>query len=305
MPILASYAPTSRLIKNHAFFLKFILGRAYLCAVLAPCRYRYRSQSLTIFVPRSTTREIASRAYLNFHSSDALHKFHQLYQGHAFVDSKGSEHKAQLEWAPYQRVELAAAPRDPLQGTIGAEADYLAFVQAPNEDSKRATVVPAVPPTSTPLLDELRAKALKQRQRQAERNARRNNRRGGKREGAANNSNGGANNSNNLYKRTLKKNAAQGGQTPQSGGQSHAAETPAAPKKSQRRDRSKKGNNKPKPVQPKSTPSAVAPVPTPVVPPVPVTPKLLSRPKISLSSAEFVPKQHATPPPAQYKNFLE
>jgi hypothetical protein len=268
---------------------------------------------LTIFVPRSITREIPSRAYLNFVSFDALHKFHQMYNGHAFVDSKGIEHKAQLEWAPYQRVELAStAPRDPLLNTIGSEPDYIAFVQGPTEDSKRATVVPAAPPTSTPLLDELRAKAQKQRQRQAERNARRNNRRG-KRESAANNSSGassnsGANNSNNLYKRTLKKNAAQGGQTPQSGGQSQAAETPAAPKKSQRRDRSKKGNNnanKPKPVQPKNNPSAVAPAPAPVVPPVPVTPKLLSRPKISLSSAEFVPKQHMTPPPAQYKNFLE
>lgn len=132
-----------------------------------------------------------ARAYVRFLDPTALVEFHKAFDGHIFRDSKGKESVTIVEFAPYQRVHTNSRGRkkDPKQGNIEKDADYLAFVErlskVDDEGVKRgegdllAGLYDAkekerererlkVAGKSTPLLEHLRAMKMKKKEQAAE-----------------------------------------------------------------------------------------------------------------------------------------
>ncbi|KAI8149615.1 Smg-4/UPF3 family-domain-containing protein [Fennellomyces sp. T-0311] len=119
-------------------------------------------------------------------SLEGVIEFHQIFDGHIFIDSKGTEHRAVVEFAPYQKLPKAHKNPDVRQGTIDEDPEYLKFVEslkeAENKPSESKDVgegasqlerlenrlahvtaqnlaaEQANKPTTTPLLEHLRAK---------------------------------------------------------------------------------------------------------------------------------------------------
>ncbi|KAJ1984468.1 hypothetical protein H4R34_000615 [Dimargaris verticillata] len=133
---------------------------------------------------------IFSRAYICFAKAHEATQFHQQFNGHLFVDKQGRKYPALVEFAPCQLYPRAVRSLDPLAATIDEDPDFQAFatvLQGPSQPSEteplqrlqpiKATDAPTVvvgtiavkpndiataTPTSTPLLDYLRDKRLKE-----------------------------------------------------------------------------------------------------------------------------------------------
>uniref|UniRef100_A0A1B6MB38 UPF3 domain-containing protein n=1 Tax=Graphocephala atropunctata TaxID=36148 RepID=A0A1B6MB38_9HEMI len=69
------------------------------------------------------------RAYINFVDQSDLFIFTQKFDGYVFVDSKGNEFPAIVEFAPFQRIPKNRPNRkkDPKVGTIEADPGFIAF----------------------------------------------------------------------------------------------------------------------------------------------------------------------------------
>ncbi|EGF83414.1 hypothetical protein BATDEDRAFT_84963 [Batrachochytrium dendrobatidis JAM81] len=80
-------------------------------------------------------QNVFSRAYLNFIDCDSVLDFFKSCNGHLFVDSKGNEHRAVVEFAPFQRFCKQRKTIDPLVNTLDADADYQAFLQSLSDPS--------------------------------------------------------------------------------------------------------------------------------------------------------------------------
>ncbi|KDE06536.1 hypothetical protein MVLG_03185 [Microbotryum lychnidis-dioicae p1A1 Lamole] len=107
---------------------------------------------------RHDKEDTHSRAYLSFKTPEALVAFHRAYDGWNFKSKAGQVTRAVVEFAPYQNTPSRSNKRDPRQGTIEQDPDFIAFQDAlaspdlpPVEQPAKST------PTSTPLLDHLRA----------------------------------------------------------------------------------------------------------------------------------------------------
>ncbi|KAJ1400086.1 UPF3 domain [Sesbania bispinosa] len=70
-----------------------------------------------------------SRAYLDFKSPDDVLEFAEFFDGHVFVNEKGTQHKALVEYAPSQRVPKPGTKKDGREGTIYKDPDYLEFLK--------------------------------------------------------------------------------------------------------------------------------------------------------------------------------
>jgi len=70
-----------------------------------------------------------SRAYLNFRDVDYVFRFKQAFDGHAFVNERGTQLRCSIEFAPNQRVARGKGKRDTREGTIEKDADYKEFLQ--------------------------------------------------------------------------------------------------------------------------------------------------------------------------------
>lgn len=92
-----------------------------------------------------------SRAYINFKNRDDIIKFRDQFDGYCFVDSRGVEYPAVVEYAPYQGVPKKKAKKDPKVGTILEDPDYLAFIESLKEASEP-------PPSIESHLEEIEAK---------------------------------------------------------------------------------------------------------------------------------------------------
>ncbi|KAL5567391.1 hypothetical protein UlMin_030555 [Ulmus minor] len=70
-----------------------------------------------------------SRAYLDFKRPEDVVEFAEFFEGHVFVNEKGSQFKTSVEYAPSQRVPKQWSKKDGREGTIDNDPDYLEFLE--------------------------------------------------------------------------------------------------------------------------------------------------------------------------------
>ncbi|CAO3643579.1 unnamed protein product [Mucor fragilis] len=102
------------------------------------------SVDYSVYVPgklsKSKAKEsIFSRAYFHFKTTEAVIAFHQGYDGHVFVDSRGNEFRAVVEFALYQKIPKEHQTADARQGTIDEDQDYLDFLESLKAEEKAQT----------------------------------------------------------------------------------------------------------------------------------------------------------------------
>lgn len=83
------------------------------------------------FRPGNAThkRQRHSRAYIDFNSPHDVFDFAHFFHGHVFVNERGAQYKAIVEYAPSQRVPKPTAKKDGREGTIYKDPDYLEFLK--------------------------------------------------------------------------------------------------------------------------------------------------------------------------------
>ncbi|XP_042558428.1 regulator of nonsense transcripts 3B isoform X2 [Dipodomys spectabilis] len=93
-----------------------------------------------------------ARAYINFKNQEDIILFRDRFDGYVFLDNKGQEYPAIVEFAPFQKAaKRKTKKRDTKVGTIDDDPDYRKFLESYATDEKM---------TSTPetLLEEIEAK---------------------------------------------------------------------------------------------------------------------------------------------------
>ncbi|KAK6254154.1 hypothetical protein QUC31_015874 [Theobroma cacao] len=120
-----------------------------------------------------------SRAYIDFKRSEDVLEFAEFFNGHVFVNEKGTQFKTIVEYAPSQRVPKRSSKKDGREGTIlkvfldeHLDLEYLEFleclgkpvenlpsaeIQLERKEAERAGV-PKDTPIVTPLMDFVRQK---------------------------------------------------------------------------------------------------------------------------------------------------
>ncbi|XP_010246764.1 PREDICTED: regulator of nonsense transcripts UPF3 isoform X5 [Nelumbo nucifera] len=113
-----------------------------------------------------------SRAYIDFKRPEDVIEFAEFFDGHIFVNEKGSQFKTIVEYAPSQRVAKSWSKKDGREGTIFKDPEYLEFldliskpvenlpsaeVQLERREAERAGAAKEVP-IVTPLMDFVRQK---------------------------------------------------------------------------------------------------------------------------------------------------
>lgn len=130
-----------------------------------------------------------SRAYINFTKQQDIFMFREKFDNYVFVDSKGVEYPAVVEFAPFQRLpkKRIGKKKDPKCGTIESDSYYTSFLenlknqeidssiaQPKTEYSYQPTDNTVKKITTTPLLEYLKLrKQEKQRLRDEKREERR------------------------------------------------------------------------------------------------------------------------------------
>ncbi|XP_039019729.1 regulator of nonsense transcripts UPF3-like [Hibiscus syriacus] len=113
-----------------------------------------------------------SRAYINFKRPEDVFEFAEFFDGHVFVNEKGTQFKAIVEYAPSQRVPKPGTKKDGREGTIFKDPDYLEFLKLiakPVENLPSAEIqlerkeaelsgAPKETPVVTPLMEFVRQK---------------------------------------------------------------------------------------------------------------------------------------------------
>ncbi|CAI9304415.1 unnamed protein product [Lactuca saligna] len=115
-----------------------------------------------------------SRAYIDFKRPEDVIEFAEFYDGHVFVNEKGTQFKTIVEYAPSQRVPKQWSKKDGREGTIMKDPEYLEFlesvskpvenlpsaeIQLERKEAERAAVGAAKEaPIVTPLMDFVRQK---------------------------------------------------------------------------------------------------------------------------------------------------
>lgn len=71
-----------------------------------------------------------SRAYLSFVNQGDIYIFKEKFDGYVFVDSKGAEYPAVVEFAPFQGLlKSRSRKKDPKVNSIEEEQHYLSFLE--------------------------------------------------------------------------------------------------------------------------------------------------------------------------------
>ncbi|XP_063708367.1 regulator of nonsense transcripts 3B-like [Culicoides brevitarsis] len=73
----------------------------------------------------------SSRAYITFENPEEIFVFRDKYDGYVFVDGKGNEYPAVVEYAPFQGFpKTRSKKRDAKMNTIEQDSHYIAFMEA-------------------------------------------------------------------------------------------------------------------------------------------------------------------------------
>lgn len=72
-----------------------------------------------------------SRAYINFVNQEEIFIFKEKFDDYIFVDEKGNEYPAMVEYAPFQKIpKRRRSKRDPKCGTLEQDPEYLRFLES-------------------------------------------------------------------------------------------------------------------------------------------------------------------------------
>ncbi|XP_027352011.1 regulator of nonsense transcripts UPF3-like isoform X2 [Abrus precatorius] len=114
-----------------------------------------------------------SRAYVDFKRPEDVIDFAEFFNGHVFVNEKGTQFKVIVEYAPSQRVPRQWSKKDGRDGTIYKDSEYLEFlellakpvenlpsaeIQLEKREADRSAVAAKDVPIVTPLMDFVRQK---------------------------------------------------------------------------------------------------------------------------------------------------
>ncbi|XP_069550337.1 regulator of nonsense transcripts 3B [Brachyistius frenatus] len=95
-----------------------------------------------------------ARAYINFKNQDDIVLFRDRFDGYVFIDNRGQEYPAIVEFAPFQKTaKKRSKKKDAKCGTIAEDPDYKKFLEYYNGDDEKFTSTPET------LLEELEAKS--------------------------------------------------------------------------------------------------------------------------------------------------
>ncbi|KAG9338949.1 hypothetical protein JZ751_024339 [Albula glossodonta] len=94
-----------------------------------------------------------SRAYINFKNQEDIVLFRDRFDGYVFIDNRGQEYPAIVEFAPFQKIaKKKSKKKDARAGTIDEDGDYKKFLENYNGDDEKLTS------TAETLLEEIEAK---------------------------------------------------------------------------------------------------------------------------------------------------
>ncbi|KAM9585247.1 regulator of nonsense transcripts 3A isoform 1-T1 [Trichechus inunguis] len=94
-----------------------------------------------------------SRAYINFRNPDDILLFRDRFDGYIFIDSKGLEYPAVVEFAPFQKIsKKKLKKKDAKTGSIEDDPDYKKFLEAYCKEEEKTSASPET------LLGEIEAK---------------------------------------------------------------------------------------------------------------------------------------------------
>ncbi|KAG1740497.1 Smg-4/UPF3 family-domain-containing protein [Suillus paluster] len=125
---------------------------------------------------RTNQENIPSRAYIAFKNEEVLATFGREYDGHLFRDKAGNESQAVVEYAPFQKIPSEKRKADARNATIDKDEDYISFLETLKNAEKAehvsletliAASQPPAPPTTTPLLEALKAEKSAQKDKEA------------------------------------------------------------------------------------------------------------------------------------------
>ncbi|CAJ1058906.1 regulator of nonsense transcripts 3B [Xyrichtys novacula] len=95
-----------------------------------------------------------ARAYINFKNQEDIVLFRDRFDGYVFIDSRGQEYPAIVEFAPFQKTaKKRSKKKDAKCGTIAEDPDYRKFLEYYNGDDEKLASTPET------LLEELEAKS--------------------------------------------------------------------------------------------------------------------------------------------------
>lgn len=95
-----------------------------------------------------------ARAYINFKNQEDIVLFRDRFDGYVFIDHKGQEYPAVVEFAPFQKIaKKRNKKKDAKCGTITEDPDYKKFLEHYNGDDEKMTTTPEI------LLEELEARS--------------------------------------------------------------------------------------------------------------------------------------------------
>ncbi|KAL0973644.1 hypothetical protein UPYG_G00207830 [Umbra pygmaea] len=129
---------------------------------------------------------VFARAYINFKNQEDIVLFRDRFDGYVFIDNRGLEYPAIVEFAPFQKIaKKRSKKKDAKSGTIDEDADYKKFLEIYNGDDEKFTSTPEtlleeieaktkelVAKKSTPLLDFLKNKQRMREEKKEERRRR-------------------------------------------------------------------------------------------------------------------------------------
>ncbi|KAL3843657.1 hypothetical protein ACJIZ3_001060 [Penstemon smallii] len=136
-------------------------------------RFSGRYHWITFRPGKSSLKHLKfSRAYIDFNKPEDVIEFAEFFNGHVFVNEKGTQFKAIVEYAPSQRVPKQWSKKDGREGTLLKDAEYIEFleylakpienlpsaeIQLERKEAERAGA-PKDVPIVTPLMDYVRQK---------------------------------------------------------------------------------------------------------------------------------------------------
>ncbi|KAK2904354.1 regulator of nonsense transcripts 3B [Channa argus] len=94
-----------------------------------------------------------ARAYINFKNQEDIVLFRDRFDGYVFIDNRGQEYPAIVEFAPFQKIaKKRSKKKDAKSGSILEDPDYKKFLEYYNGDEEKLTSTPET------LLEEIEAK---------------------------------------------------------------------------------------------------------------------------------------------------